>query len=95
MPILHHHGKKHQLLAASTSGTVEVYFQYFKTKPPFQPEEKRRELLQKFNAIKGVYFPDDAITRRPSVLLAALEDEAMLQGFLGVFDWIVAEIRAS
>ncbi len=54
----------HQLFAVYTYGKVEIYFQWYAVKPPFDDEAKRLLLLEKLNAIQGVNIPRDAITRR-------------------------------
>ena len=59
-------------------------------------EQKQEELRQRLNAVSGVSIPPDRIGRRPSIPLAALQDSAMVQQFLSVFDWAIGEInRAS
>ena len=40
VPTLQHKGTKHQLFAVWTYGTVEIYFYWYQSKPPFDSEEK-------------------------------------------------------
>ncbi|MCP4536171.1 MAG: hypothetical protein GY832_03405 [Chloroflexi bacterium] len=94
VPTLNYNERDHQLCAVWTNGAVEIYFYWFQYKPPFDSEEKRRELLARLNAIPGVSLPDDAIARRPGIPLSTLADESALQQFLHVFDWVVQEIKA-
>ncbi|MCB9106973.1 MAG: hypothetical protein H6633_22410 [Anaerolineales bacterium] len=93
VPVLDHNGQGHQLFAIFTNGGFEVYFQWYQSKPPFDAEEKRRELLTKFNAVEGINFPPDAITRRPSFPLKLFENEQQSEQILAVFDWFIAEVR--
>jgi CBS domain-containing protein len=95
VPVFNHKGRDHQLFAVYTYGTVEIYFYWYTYKPPFDSEEKRRELLGRLNAIRGVSLPDDAINRRPGIPLAGLTDESALKQFIDAFDWFVQEIRSA
>jgi hypothetical protein len=95
VPVLDHKGSGHSLFAVWTYGTVEIYFYWYQYKPPFDSEEKRRELLNRLNAIAGVSLPDDAIARRPGIPLSALKDEPALKQFFEILDWVVQEIQAA
>jgi hypothetical protein len=94
VPTVHHNGTDHQLFAVWTYGTVELYFQWYQTKPPFEAEAKRLELLRRLNAIDGVSIPPDAITRRPGIPLALLAEAQRVPEFLSVFAWFIDEIQA-
>jgi hypothetical protein len=93
--VLNHGDRDHQLFAVWTSGTVEIYFYWYQYKAPFNSEEKRLELLSRFNAIPGISFPESVVTKRPNVPLANLQDEATRRQFLKVFDWMIQEITAT
>ncbi|MCB9098371.1 MAG: hypothetical protein H6632_02440 [Anaerolineales bacterium] len=93
VPVFDHNGQGYQLFAVATYGRMEVYFQWYQYKPPFDAEAKRRELLDKLNAIKGINFPPDAITRRPSFPLKLFENEQQGNQILAVFDWFIEEVR--
>jgi hypothetical protein len=41
----------------------------------------------------GVSLPPDSINRRPIFKLTALAEKAALEQFLGVYDWVMEEIR--
>ena len=94
VPVLRHRGADHQMFAVWTSGTVELYFQYYQYKEPFADEGKRRELLARVNAIDGVEVPADAIARRPGISLHTLRGAA-LEAFLAVYQWVIDEILAT
>jgi hypothetical protein len=95
VPTLIHGRTKHQLLAVWTYGVVEIYFQYSAYKPPFDLEQKRRELLERLNSIPGVSIPKDAIARRPTIPLSTLEDEAALRLYLETYEWVIEQIKGS
>ena len=96
-PILDYGDATHRLIWVGTGGKVGIQFGYMEWKgsPPFGDEDKRLELLRRFNAIPGVSIPADAIARYPSIPLSLLTDEAALKQFLEVLDWAVDEIKAS
>jgi hypothetical protein len=94
VPIVTHEGVDHQLFAVWSDGRVEFYFQWYAGKPPFSDEALRRELLGRLNAIPGVSLPADAITRRPSVRLAAFAPESAFAGLIAVYEWFIATVRA-
>lgn len=95
VPILKHKGRDHQLFAIPTYGTLEVCFEYYQRKPPFDSLTKRSEFLHRLNAIAGIKIPSDALERRPSIPLDALTEPATLDGLLAALDWFVDEIRRS
>lgn len=63
--------------------------------PPFDKEEKQRELLRLLNQIQGMNIPEDSFTpgKWTSVKLSLLTQPATLEQFLAVFDWAIDEIR--
>jgi hypothetical protein len=93
VPTLKRAETKHQLFAVWTSGSVEIYFQWYAAKRPFDSEEKRMELLSLLNSIPVVSISTSAIERRPNIPLSALVDESALERFLGAFDWMIQEIE--
>lgn len=95
VPILNHRGVEHQTFAVWSSGYVEIYFQHYANKAPFDDIEKRKELLKRINAITSIVIADDAITRRPGIPLAALGGEQRLSQFLDVFSWYIQQIQAT
>lgn len=95
VPVLAHKEKDHMPFAVWTYGRIEIYFYWYQYKPPFDIEKKRRELLNKLNAIDGIDLSADAINRRPSIPLSVLVDETACQQFLQVFDWFIQEVKAT
>ena len=94
-PGLDHKGTWHQVVEVWTYGSVEVQFQHMQSRPPFDDEAKRSDLLHRLNEIPGIALPEDSITRRPSIPLSTLQDEPVLEQFLAVLDWVVQEIKTT
>jgi hypothetical protein len=92
--MLDYQDNRYFLISVWTYGTIEVQFQWMQTKPPFDHEAKRLELLNRLNELPGVSFPSDAINRRPSLGLSTLKNEAVLKKFLDTFDWVIQEIKS-
>lgn len=91
MPIYKNIFGKNFLFAVWTYGRIEIQFQHM-SKPPFDREEKRRELANRLSEIDGVEIPDDALSKRPSFGLDLLTTSDALEKFLNTFDWVLAEI---
>jgi hypothetical protein len=86
---------QHSSIAVWTYGRIEVQFQWMKVRPPFTDEKRRLELRDRLNKIPGVEIPEEAITRRPSILLASLTDASALKEFLAVLDWYLREVKGA
>ncbi len=93
-PVLDCNGEEYYPIAIWTYGKVEIQFQWLMTKPPFNDESKRKEILNRLNQIRGVNIPEKAITRRPNIYLSLLNDETSFRQFIGILEWIVLEIRS-
>ena len=85
----------YQPFAAFTSGQVNIYFQYFRTRPPFESEEKRLQLLALLNSFLPKKLPAEAINRQPGISMADIAKGEMGQTFLKAFDWFIDEIKKS
>lgn len=94
IPVLAHNGTRYQVFGVWTYAVFEFRFQYMKSEPPFNEEAKRLEALRRYSQALGVSLPEDYIHRRQSVPLSSLKDEATLQRFLAVLDWVVQEIKS-
>ncbi len=93
VPILVHGGRKHRLFAVWSSGTVELYFQWYLRKPPFEDDRTRLEIINRLNQIAGVRLDAADIARRPSIRLAQLSTPESIEKFLAVFEWMIEEIK--
>jgi len=93
-PMLDYRGTNHFILSVWTYARIEIPFQWVRSRKPFEDEAKRLELRERLNRIPGVHIPADAISRRPSVPLAVLTNNASLNEFLAALDWYIAEVKA-
>ncbi|MEV4937503.1 GmrSD restriction endonuclease domain-containing protein [Streptomyces zaomyceticus] len=69
------------------SGTVEVVFQYLKTRSPFDDTEQRRELLNRLNKIDGIDLPEAKLELRPSFPVGVFAEHG--DEICEVLDWFV------
>ncbi|HEX6039344.1 hypothetical protein [Longimicrobium sp.] len=95
IPQVHVAGRRVFCFALWTGGTIELQPQHMKYMPGFEPDERRREFLERINAIPGVDVPADAIQRRPSFPLAHLRSDEAMQAFFGVMEWAISVSRAA
>jgi hypothetical protein len=93
-PLVEYRSVTHWLFSVWTYGRVEVQFQHM-GKSPFGERTKRMELLRRLNEIQGIDIPVDKISKRPSIPLHLLTDDAVVGQLLSTWDWVVQEIRAS
>lgn len=64
-------------------------------KPPFDDEEKRKELRHRLNEVPDVDLPADRMNRYPTFPLSALKDEPTIKQFLETLDWFVQEVKTT
>ncbi|GAB3119841.1 DUF262 domain-containing protein [Streptomyces calidiresistens] len=69
------------------SGTVEVVFQYLRSRAPFDDSEQRRELLNRLNKIDGIELPEAKLELRPSFPVGVFAAHG--EEIRGVLDWFV------
>ena len=91
-PIFKHQGMECYPTFIWTTGTGDIQFQYLQNHRPFDQEEKRRELMQRLNAIPRISIPENALRRRPSFPLKALIPSSSLQMYIDVLNWILDEV---
>lgn len=94
-PVLDLNKEPYYPIAIWTYGKIEIQFQWLMTKPPFNDEMKRKELLNRLNQIPGVEIPEKAITRRPNIFLSKFKEASSLAQLLETLDWVVQEIKSS
>jgi hypothetical protein len=94
-PEFDHGGMPYKFVRFYTYGSVEVLFEYLYYQPPFDDESVRLELLRRLNELSGASISADKITKRPTISLNLLRDDAVMEQFLGALNWIIEEIRAS
>lgn len=86
--------QKHQLIAVYCYGAktkVEIYFQHFKA--PFDSDEKKKELVSKFNSITGIQLSDSVLNKRPSIDCNILATKENYKRFLEIYREMIAEIQ--
>lgn len=94
-PMLDYKDEPHYSVVVWTDGRVAIQFKEMMPRKPFDDERKRLELLDRLNKIPGVALPADAIALYPSIPLASIADDAAMKAFLAVWDWYIAEVKAS
>lgn len=95
IPQIHVRGGRAFYFALWTYGTIELQPQHMKYMPGFEPDERRREFLERINRVPGVSVPADAIQRRPSFSMALLRSGEALRAFLDVMEWAISVTRAA
>jgi hypothetical protein len=81
------------------NGRVMLWFNYLKNRAPFREEGIRRELWDRFQAIRGIVLPAgggrDPLGGKPTFPLQALADHAHRAQFEGVIQWILEQAKAA
>ncbi len=77
----------------STSGIIQVRFDYMNEFEPFSDANMRTELLRRINEIDGVDIPVDRIDSWPSIRMSTLANETSQNQFLTSMDWAVEQFR--
>ena len=97
IPKLYHNGQYHWTIDVWTYGIIDIPFGYMSksSRPPFDEESKRLELLHRLNQIPGVSIPNDGIDRFPRFNISLLKDETAFKQFTDTLGWIVREIRSA
>ncbi len=90
-----HAGFEHFMFGLWTYSTLEILFQYYKDSIPFNSEQKRLELLERLNKIKGLNIPINKVSTRPNIPYKLLIDEEEFQKFINTSEWYLNEIKVS
>lgn len=69
------------------NGTVEVVFEYLKSRSPYNDTQQRRELLHRLNKIDGIELPEAKLDLRPSFLVSVFAEHG--DEISEVLDWFV------
>ena len=94
MPMFDYQGGEYWTLSVGTDGRVTIQFGMMRTRPPFDSDDRRKELLGRLNAIPGVAIPEDGINRYPSIQLSVLGNDKSLGQFVEVFQWMIDETKS-
>ncbi|MET9545964.1 DUF262 domain-containing protein [Streptomyces sp. NPDC006627] len=73
-------------------GTVEVVFQYMRSRPPFDDSGLRQDFMSRLNAIPGIELAEAKLELRPSFPLEVLANRP--EELLGVMSWFVQQVTA-
>lgn len=92
-PRLDGQAAQHWFVTCYTYGRMEILFQYMGV-GPFADEGKREILRERFNRVPGVAIRAEALSGRPRLELAALQDEPTRTAVFAALDWALAEARA-
>ena len=98
IPVLDYNGRDYFAFAVRTgfrNPHIQLQFGPLASRPPFDGEIKRRELMARLKKIPGSNLPEDAIDRYPSIRLEVFRDVGALNTFLEAMNWFIQEIKAS
>lgn len=95
VPILVVDKIKYHLFAIRSKGHIELYFKHLLSRPAFQEEAKRKELLRKINSLLEEELPDTVITKLPKIRLKELNTPSKFQSFLDIYEWFINEVKDS
>lgn len=80
-------GVRYAPFAIWTTGEIELLFRPLVERPPFDRDEMQHDLLQRLRAVPGVSLPTNALSRQPSLKMAALAQGDAAARLLQVFEW--------
>ncbi len=93
-PKLFVNGLTFQLFAIyvySGSSTIEIQFQYLKSRKPFDDIEKRNQLQDKLNSTLNANFGN--AEQRPNIKVEVFDAPGVLSAFFEVVRWFIEEVR--
>lgn len=79
-------------LTISPAGTVEVPFQWMKTRPPFDEIDLRAQFRARLNEAPGINLPETKLDMRPSFRIEVLADAAAWQVVADALTWFMARV---
>ena len=71
-----------------------MHFDRYARTEAYGPVEKRVALLERLNAIDGIYLPSDSVEKWTSFALGDLPDDVTIEAFLAVWDDYLDDVRA-
>ena len=72
---------------------VQIQFDPLASRPPFDDENLRIELLDRLNEIPEVNLPRDSISRYPSIPISTFQEESSFQKLIVVLEWTIQKIK--
>jgi hypothetical protein len=94
VPVLKQNSVDYQIFAAKTTGKIEIYFYTLKKKKGFEEEEKREEIINRLNKIKGVSIPLSASSKGPVISFSDIIENEEFNKFIQALEWIIKEIES-
>jgi hypothetical protein len=85
-------GIAHHLFSVWTDSHVEIQFAILRTRPRFQSEESRLNLLNLINEMNSVQISPEGIEGYPKIQFAELKSEQELDKFFEAMIWAHAQI---
>jgi hypothetical protein len=95
VPQITHKGRNHQFFHVLTVGKIYFPFETYQDKPPFDSEDKRRDLLLRLNSFLPEKLPVASLSGYPGISLSALKDNATFRAFTQTFDWFGEQVQGS
>lgn len=92
--MLDHAGIKQWTFTFWTDGNVMLELRNMRTRPPFDDDRMRIELIERLNQIPGINIPPERATGIPTIPMSVFVDGRILDAFLEVFDWVVKVVHA-
>jgi uncharacterized protein with ParB-like and HNH nuclease domain len=92
-PIFNWKGESYYPVLVWTRGVLVIQFQWLQNRPPFDAPEKRKELLDRLNAIPGIAIPEDSLIYRPALPLTKFLPAKTRDEFFAVLDWVISEVK--
>ena len=81
-------------ISSENGGTIWNRFGDYAGYPPFDDEEKRRELLNRLNSIDGISITNNpSVTKNSGIIISILNDDAVYNEFVSTYEWVVKEIK--
>jgi alkylated DNA nucleotide flippase Atl1 len=77
------------------AGTVEVVFQYLKTRAPFDRLELRQELRSRLNRVPGIEISEDRLHLRPSFRVSVLESAENQDSVADILRFFMDEVNTA
>lgn len=84
---------QHFTFSAWSYGRIEIQFQHMLRRQVFGEVGMREALRRRLCEIPGVEIPEDALSRRPTILYAPLVPTVARASFLATWDWYLAEVE--
>ena len=89
-------GKWHQAIGIYSTGVFYIQFNFMQYQAPFDDEEKREEIYNRWVSIPGFELPsisEGVLTRQPKVPLKLLTDDKVFTKVTEILKWFVDEVK--